>query len=151
MLGFPDWGRGVNTLHYLYHQVSLKFPKQPKLPSKQLNYLSKYYAPTPATCARRRPHPASSAPASNPFTSSGRQQSKQHSTISQEHAHIQMISIVQTKPTPRLLQLPRRQPFQRRLRRDRHENRQRHGAMREVQRCCSRAGRLWSIVISLAF
>ena len=53
---------------------------------------------------------------------------------------VQMICVIQTKPTSRLLKLLRRETLQRSLRRHGHENGQRHGAMWEVQRCCSRAG-----------
>ena len=56
---------------------------------------------------------------------------------------VQMIGIVQTQPTPCLLKLLRRQAIQRGLRSHRHENRQRHGAMWEVQRGCSGASRLY--------
>jgi len=61
-----------------------------------------------------------------------------------EKFRVQMIRIIQTQPTPRLLKLLRRQALQRSLRGHGHENGQRHGAMWEVQRCCSRAGRLLS-------
>lgn len=46
----------------------------------------------------------------------------------------QMICIVQTQPTARLLQLFGCQALQRRLRGDRHENRQINGAMRQMER-----------------
>ena len=65
------------------------------------------------------------------------------SSLRSEQFRVQMISIVQTQPTPRLLKLLRRQALERSLRGHGHEYGQRHGAMWEVQRRCSRAGRLY--------
>ena len=59
-----------------------------------------------------------------------------------EKFRLQVICIVQTQPAPRLLKLLRRQALERSLRGHGHEYGQRHGAMWEVQRRCSRAGRL---------
>lgn len=55
---------------------------------------------------------------------------------------LQMICIVQTQPTPRRLELLGRKTLERRLRGDGHEHGQVDGAMREVQRCCPRFGRV---------
>ena len=111
-------------------------------------YLSRYCAATTATYARRPRHRASFVQASIPFAHSVSPWCPAlyififPSSLRSEQFRVQMISIVQTQPTPRLLKLLRRQALERSLRGHGHENRQRHGAMWEVQRCCSRARRL---------
>lgn len=114
-------------------------------------YLSRYYAATTAAYARRPRHRASFVQASIPFAHSVSPWCPAlyififPSSLRSEQSRVQMISIIQTQPTPRLLKLLRRQALERSLRGHGHENRQRHGAMWEVQRCCSRAGRLIGI------
>jgi len=91
-----------------------------------------FHIPHPTShIPQHHPHPDSSIPASQIRLISG--------------FGVQMISIIQTKPTPRLLELFGRQPFERSLRSHRHENRQRNGAVWEVKRSSSRAGRLYML------
>jgi hypothetical protein len=60
----------------------------------------------------------------------------------------QMISIVQTKPTPRRLELLGCQTLETSLCSDGHEDGQLDGAMWQVEGCCSGFGRLYCVRVS---
>jgi hypothetical protein len=122
------------------------------------SYQSKCYAAMTATCVHRQSHPVSFAQASIlcivvSWSADGSQRSKTQketgmkwqSTSSRTPLfpqHSQMIGIVQTQATTRLLKLLRSQALETGLRSYGHEDGQLNGAMWEVQDRCSCSGSL---------